>query len=371
MPSETFKMKIIAIIALSLALIGGMAQVKALTILIDYTYSSTTEGFFANSEARAAVEAAAADISALLSPTQLSAISPSGSPNVNAITGSSGTSSISADFYYEFNDPSGLGPDPIYLDDPLVPANVVRIYVGAQPLSGNVLGEGGSAGVGAFFGSSIGGSGYAAAVDAMEAVANTYMGRGAGPTIGTLIGTVGSGGNTQAFSIGYGVGIGSMTFDNDGSTTWHYNHTSAPAANTSDLYSVALHEILHVLGVGASETWDENVNGTQWGGPSAGISVTGTLADGSPAGTNIIDPGGYHLIDGLRSWTLGIGVGAPTSSLQEVAMDPTLTNGTRKFLTALDAAILSDLGYTTIIPEPSRALLLLLGFTLLQFRRQR
>jgi hypothetical protein len=35
-------------------------------------------------------------------------------------------------------------------------------------------------------------------------------------------------------------------------------------------------------------------------------------------------------------------------------MDPTLTTGTRKFLTVLDLAMLEDLGYTVAaVPEPA------------------
>jgi hypothetical protein len=37
---------------------------------------------------------------------------------------------------------------------------------------------------------------------------------------------------------------------------------------------------------------------------------------------------------------------------QEAVMDPTLTQGTRKSLTALDLAFLRDIGYTTITPTP-------------------
>jgi hypothetical protein len=40
--------------------------------------------------------------------------------------------------------------------------------------------------------------------------------------------------------------------------------------------------------------------------------------------------------------------GAP----QEVVMDPSITQGSRKYLTALDLAFLRDIGYATIIPDP-------------------
>ena len=36
----------------------------------------------------------------------------------------------------------------------------------------------------------------------------------------------------------------------DGSTTWHFNHTTAPAGSVTDFYSVAIHELAHALGFG-------------------------------------------------------------------------------------------------------------------------
>ncbi len=38
-------------------------------------------------------------------------------------------------------------------------------------------------------------------------------------------------------------------------------------------------------------------------------------------------------------------------AMQEAAMDPNLTIGTRKYLTTLDLAFLRDLGYSTILPD--------------------
>jgi hypothetical protein len=38
-------------------------------------------------------------------------------------------------------------------------------------------------------------------------------------------------------------------------------------------------------------------------------------------------------------------------AMQEVAMDPNITTGTRKYLTTLDLAFLRDIGYSTVEPE--------------------
>jgi hypothetical protein len=50
--------------------------------------------------------------------------------------------------------------------------------------------------------------------------------------------------------------------------------------------------------------------------------------------------------------------------VQEPVMTPSVLTGSRKFLTAMDAAFLRDLGYSTI-PEPASMGLLLAGVGLL------
>ena len=68
-----------------------------------------------------------------------------------------------------------------------------------------------------------------------------------------------------------------------------------------------------------------------------------------------------HWADGTQS-----DVTSPlTLASQEVAMDPTIFNGTRKYFTELDFAALDDVGWQ-LIPEPGTALLLVSGiaFTL-------
>ena len=41
-----------------------------------------------------------------------------------------------------------------------------------------------------------------------------------------------------------------------------------------------------------------------------------------------------------------------TSTAQEAALDPDITTGTRKHLTKLDAAALTDIGWTVVAPPP-------------------
>lgn len=341
---------------------------SALTVVVDYSADAATENFFGlRPLAKAAVDAAAADLSALLAPTHFTAISPSGVPNVNAISGTSGSTTVTANWDYIYNNPS-TGVE-VTIPGPSIAADIFVIYVG---MDGNVLGEGapGSASV------SLGASGFAsqlvAATNAMQAASNTYMNRGAGPVLGTLTGTLTLGATTAPFAVSYGPGIGTATFENDtdnnGSADslatldnfWHYDRTTAVAAGKNDFYSVALHELLHALAFGTSETWTGLVSGTTW------LGTNGKALNGG-SGANLVDAGGDHLRSGLMSTNVY------TGSAQEVAMDPSITTGTRKQLTAMDVAVLKDLGYSVApVPEPGAFALGLgvAGFLVLVRRRR-
>jgi hypothetical protein len=202
-------------------------------------------------------------------------------------------------------------------------------------------------------GISLGGSGsevqFAGAVSAMETASNSVMRRGEGPVIGTLAGTLSFGAVNPSYSLSFGALAGVLTFDNDANNDgfadvdlsgyWHFDHTTAVGSGLNDFYSVALHEIVHSMGFGGGDEWDAAHAGTTWLG-AAGIAENGT-------GVNLLDAGEAHVASGLLSLTLD---GDP----QEALMDPTLTTGTRKFLTVLDLAMLEDLGYTVAaVPEPA------------------
>jgi hypothetical protein len=125
---------------------------------------------------------------------------------------------------------------------------------------------------------------------------------------------------------------GSVAFDS--ATTWHFNHNVAPAAGTTDFYSVALHEIAHALGFGGSEEWTNLVTGTNFTGAAARAENGG--ADVPLASADDL----AHWPEGRSSVVLG------TSTAQNVAMDPSLAPTTRLLLTDLDAAALEDIGWT-------------------------
>ncbi len=349
-------MRNFAILCLTASLCLAVARpCQALSIVVDYSADAAADNFFSlRPLAKAAVDAAAANLSALLAPTNLTAISPSGTPNVNAITGTSGSTSVTANWDYFYTNPS-TGAS-VTVASPSIASNRVTVFAG---MHGTTLGEGGPGDAGV----SLSASGFAsqliAATNAMQAASNAYMNRGTGPVLGTLSGSLTIGATIASFDLSYGPMIGTAVFNNDTNNNgvpdslatldnfWHYDHTTAVAAGKNDFYSVALHEMMHALGIGASDTWSSLVSGTTW----LGANVK-ALNGGS--GANLIDPGGDHAMAGLMSTSIYSGLS------QQALMNPTIFTGTRTDLTAIDVAFLQDLGYAVApVPEPGS---LTLGF---------
>lgn len=122
---------------------------------------------------------------------------------------------------------------------------------------------------------------------------------------------------------------GSISFNS--SEPWFFDPTFDTAYDipetSMDFLSVAVHELGHILGIGASNAFDRLVSGGYFNGTNAKA-----LNNGNPVP---LEGDLGHVKDDF----LGGGVGP------EAAMDPTIPNGVRKLPTALDVAILADIGY--------------------------
>jgi len=218
--------------------------------------------------------------------------------NNDVITGVDGGVTVDFDFSTIVENPSTGLPATVA--NTATPTGQINVVLGAQTLTGNTLGEG-------------------------------------GPT-------------------GTGLSAGGSVFPGGG-TTVHFDHTTP-----SDFFTVALHELLHVLGVGTSDTWTSLVSGTNY------LGANGIAANGG-SGTGIIFSDGDHLAVGTQSTRISDG------SIQTAVLDPALVQGTRRNLTDLDIALLQDLGFKTFptaaIPEPSSLALLTLGGVAVCLRRRK
>ena len=334
-------------------------QLDALNIELDYTYDVASDNFFGgNATAKAALEQAATDLSTFIT-TEFGSVS-------GAYSGTNASTTATFRWDSIFKDPS-TNVD-VTLTTPSLAANTVKIFIGVDELSGSTLGKGGSNGVQTRLGGSGFGSEWTAALATAAENYNNGISRGAGPVINSSTGAATLGGVTApyAFNVGLGMGKFSLDVDTDNNGTkdsaselndyWHFDHTTAVPNDKFDLYTVALHEILHVLGVGVSDTWDDQYDGfVSWTGSEA-IAANGT-------GSNLIDIGGGHISGSTSSIRLS------DNQIQEAVMTPSINAGERRELTELDAAFLIDLGYTTV-PEPSSALLLGSASVLLLLRKR-
>jgi len=327
-----------------------VSSAHAVVLVVDYTYD-TGNFFSGNVAAKAALEAAALDISNAITGTL-------GPVTTDVYASTNGGTTATFDWSIDFNNPTTNATESLATFN--AAANQITLFAGMRSLSGSTLGVGGPAGVGLSIGASSSGNPateWAGAVAGAETLSNAAMLRGGGPVIGTLSDSM-TFGATANYSLGYGALFGTLSLDSDVGTVWHYDHTTSVGGGENDFYSVSLHEMLHAIGVGTSQTWTSKTSGTDWTGTNV-INLNGS-------GTGLIVAGGGHIAEGTMSTRISDGLA------QEVVMDPTITVGTRKSLTALDLAFLQDLGFTTIaVPEPSRVLLLLFGAVGVMLTRRR
>lgn len=254
----------------------------ALSLSIQFDYSYDESGFFeTNPGARVALETAAQVLGSQIN-DQLAAIVPNvRKGNVWSVN---------------FTNPST--GQLVTLANPTIPENTIIVYAAGSTNSG-FAGDGGH-------------GGYSARGDsAWNRVVSTR-------------------GTTAAL----GIWGGMVSFNT--SIDWGFaNASDTPDANKYDFYSVALHELGHVLGIGTSTAWHDQVDTTNdtFNGPHA-VAMNGGPVPLNSASDVVGEAADSHWASGLLSFGL------------EPSLDVTpLPIGYRKTFTSLDWAGLQDVGW--------------------------
>lgn len=296
------RLRFLTLLMLLLVLVASQARAQ-ITFSFDFTHD--THGFFtgANAGRQTYLTAAGAYVAQLIGGTTLSAITPGGSNTWTAT----------------IFDPGNFAQQ-IQKTNLSISANTIVVYAGGYNIGGSTLGIGGTPGL------STGG------------VAGWHE----------TVTTRGNGTFHMA-------SVGSITFNS--ASSWHFDSditTVEPFPDQADFFSVAVHELVHMIGFGTSSTWSSFVTGLTFTGANS-VALNG----GDPV--PLYDAG--HWAEGTMSTIIG------TATAQEALMDPTILLGTRKYATTLDMAGLMDIGYAPI-PEPAQAVwlvgLVALGWTVVR-----
>ncbi|MEO6847188.1 MAG: autotransporter-associated beta strand repeat-containing protein, partial [Chthoniobacterales bacterium] len=188
--------------------------------------------------------------------------------------------------------PSGNGSE-VTLQSPVILADTITIYVGARVLGGTTIGLSSYD-----YGSIHGDSSWI----------NLFHARDS---------------DTNFDSFG-----GSISFDT--TTPWYFDSDPSTLESFSgkyDFYSVAQHEIEHLLG------FNDGVNAFR--ANTAGANFTGPTVEALYGGPAPLDS-----VSDRSHWSEGLMSGG-----SEVIMDPSISSNLRKNVTPLDLAVLEDIGY--------------------------
>jgi len=283
----------------------------AIDIVVDFTHDT----FFKNNPtAVAAIEAAAKDVSDIIT-TQLPAYD-------RKISRTSGwlTMDLNTAFYM------GEENFPEPHRHPGFKKNEIRIYVLGKRL-GNAIGIADIQEINSSFQSTFGDvfirpdfSGTELKAQMMQEAATTI--RRAGPVLDEE--DLGNGRRLQSGIFGGTILLNTIAY--------HYDHTTPVTPGRYDLYTVALHEIVHCIGFNSQiKSYTDNRVGSEWIGQNVK-----NLNGGS--GFGVLDRAG-HFVRDFTSTTVKSG------QTQRVVLSTAVLRSQRRFLTELDLAVLKDVGW--------------------------
>ena len=308
-------------------LLGLCGPVGAIEIVVDYTYD--TQNFFRDPVRREAIEAAAARYSRIITSTLLES-TPAAGDVWRIGFEHPGT-----------GEPYQLSTAGNALSDPIAPSvaadeygfdglaeDELRLFVGGRQLAS--AGKGGTAT----------GTNFTDLFDDLE-----------GPLRRGVIS------NTPDDTVGdlpaWG---GAVTFDID--RNWHFDLDTASSGFEVDFYSIALHEIGHVLGMSTTwNQWQQHVTGNYYTGPAV-LETYNEEHNTSLTRLNLVSNIDPHWVDSTYTSAIfapgdPVMVGTINGRMQDLLLDPVTNfdNQIRRLeLTRVDVAALQDVGWSVVDP---------------------